>query len=369
MKISELMDRYSDDTVELQGQRSVDLERVRRLTHARIRGTKHRRPTKKICALLLAAALAVGAVTGGAVAVVNQLRASDVLGGYVLPPDQQSRPLTEEEKAWLEDFSAVAVDEDGNGVLPSVTSNGTTITPTAVIYDGHELYVQFRIEAPEGVAFEDREDEGFFYHLSSSENRYFPNSGSGWFQGELYDANGDPITGVIYSETEPNVLIVNLTYSFRDANRLTVMHIDGVELEDDLSDEDTQILTGSWDFDLGAVDRGETIVIAARKTSYDYYIPPRASTAPDVFKDWPGGTIQVTLDSDLEITPLGVYCKWHYNENLLEGYEFVHEVRFQVIYKDGTEGTVPYDLERVDYVLVDGTRKLPADTAQAAKEG
>ena len=361
MKISELMDSYWEDSLEPQYTMAVDLDRVCRRTRQMVQeaGRKKHRPTRRMLGVLLAAALAVCAVAGGAVASVNHVRAADLLGSLIRR-EEREEPLTEAEKQRLEDISATADTEGGEGVLPSVTSNGTTMTPLAVIYDGHKLFLQLRIEAPEDIVFEDL-GEGYCYHLTSTDPEtggygYFPDSEAGW---------GGGTRSAQCSETEPNVLILTLDYTFWDGEGPSVMHIDGLALEDPDKDY-TQILTGSWEFELGAVDQVEAITYPTNKLSYECYLPPVESDT-DVFQDWPGGTITVTFDSDVEVTPLGVYSRWHYNENLLEGYSFVHEVSYQVYYKDGTLATVPYDLDQVDYVLVDGTLKLTADSAECQK--
>lgn len=88
----------------------------------------------------------------------------------------------------------------------------------------------------------------------------------------------------------------------------------------------------------------------------------------DIYQEWLGGYITVTFDSDVEVTPLAVYAQWHYDESQLDdSYGFGHEVSYEVYYKDGTLATVPYDLDQVDYVLVDDTLKLSADGAEALK--
>lgn len=363
MKISELMDSYCDDTLEPKGQIAVDLDRVRQRTRQQVRAAepRKRRPARRMFGLLLAAALAICAVAGGAVATVNQLRAADLLGNVLRQQEERQTPLTEEEKQRLEGISAVATTQDGEGVLPSVTSNGTTMTPLAAIYDGHKLYLQLKIEAPEDIVFEEL-GEGYCYHLTSTDPEtggydFFPESGAGWSGGTRDE---------IFSETELNVLILTLSYTFVDGDALSVMHIDGVALEDP-DKEYAQILTGSWEFELGTVDQAEAITYTTNKLSYECYLPPVESDI-DVFKDWLGGYITVTFDSDLEVTPLGVYAQWHYDESQLDDcYGFGHEVGYEVYYKDGTLATVPYDLDQVDYVLVDGTLKLSADNTESLK--
>lgn len=362
MKISELMDSYCDDTVEIRGTIEVNLEQVRQKTRQMVQeaGRKKHRPTRRMLGVLLAAALAVCAVAGGAVASVNHVRAADLLGSLIRR-EEREEPLAEAEKQRLEDISATADTEGGEGVLPSVTSNGTTMTPLAVIYDGHKLFLQLRIEAPEDIVFEDL-GEGYCYHLTSTDSEtggydFFPDSGQGWSGGTRDE---------IFSEAEPNVLILTLSYTFRDRDALSVMRIDGVALEDPDKDY-TQILTGSWEFELGAVDQVEAITYPTNKLSYECYLPPVEPVAV-IYQEWLGGYITVTFDSDVEVTPLAVYAQWHYDESQLDdSYGFGHEVSYEVYYKDGTLATVPYDLDQVDYVLVDGTLKLSADSAECQK--
>ena len=120
------------------------------------------------------------------------------------------------------------------------------MTPLAVIYDGHKLFLQLRIEAPEDIVFEDL---GGGLLLSSDQHRsgdrglrlFSPDSEAGW---------GGGTRSAQCSETEPNVLILTLDYTFWDGEGPSVMHIDGLALEDPDKDY-TQILTGSWEFEAG----------------------------------------------------------------------------------------------------------------------
>lgn len=362
MKISELMDSYCDDTVEIRDTIEVNLEEVRQKTRQMVQeaGREKRRPTRRMLGVLLAAALVVCAVAGGAVATVNPVRAADVLGGFIRR-EEKEMPLTEEEKQRLEDIGATADAEDGEGVLPSITSNGTTMTPLAAIYDGHQLYLQLKIETPEDTVFEDL-GEGYCYHLTSTDPEtggygYFPDSEAGWGGGTRSEQ---------FSETEPNVLILTLDYTFWDGKGPSVMHIDGLALEHP-DKEYTQILTGSWEFELGGVDQVDAITYPTNKLSYECYLPPVEPVA-DIYQEWLGGYITVTFDSDVEVTPLAVYAQWHYDESQLDDcYGFGHEVSYEVYYKDGTLATVPYELNQVDYVLVDGTLKLSADSVISQK--
>ncbi len=67
------------------------------------------------------------------------------------------------------------------------------------------------------------------------------------------------------------MLILTLDYTFWDGEGPSVMHIDGLALEDPDKDY-TQILTGSWEFELGGVDRVEAITYPTNKLSYECVI-------------------------------------------------------------------------------------------------
>ncbi len=66
----------------------------------------------------------------------------------------------------LSDDEAVLVDEIGKNMEQSVTSNGATITAVQAIADESFCWLHLRVEAPEGVALPDVDEDLYYYYFS-----------------------------------------------------------------------------------------------------------------------------------------------------------------------------------------------------------
>ena len=346
MRISEWMDDYRDDTIELHGPVRVDLERVRALTHEKIGAVKPKqrpRRRERFLGLLLAAAL-TAALAGGAAAVVHHLNASDYLSEAVL-----GRPAEPDAAARLDEIGTTEFglekDVQDEAALPSVTSNGITLTPLAAIYDGHEFYIRFRFVTPENLILPEL-GENVWFQLSDDGNAAgldFTYDGMGWVEGDS-----------IFTRVDDHTLEYTGNYTFTDCTALESVHLDGLWVQD--ADKGyTQIFAGNWTLPLSGLKREHILFDADGKQFQLYVKPVKNNLAAD---DWPGGNVTMTLTGDLELTPLGIYCDYDEYPPELAAYRnepyTLHSfgALCKVYYTDSTEGEVPYDLSRVEKVVV-----------------
>lgn len=155
-RISDLLDGYEDGGVELSGDTPLSPGRIRELTMRRAVGGKksrwHRAPLR-----VLAAAAAVAALT------MTAFAAAKIFGAGDLMADMFTRwipkPLTTTQVEALNEIGHVF---DGSEQF-SVTSNGATITPVAALADEDCYYLRLRVEAPEGVALPDLENNQHYW--------------------------------------------------------------------------------------------------------------------------------------------------------------------------------------------------------------
>lgn len=291
MKISEWMDDYRDDTVELRGQVRVDLERVRALTHEKIGAAKpdrRHRKRKRFLGLLLAAAL-TAALAGGAAAVVHHLNASDYLGKTVLGRLAEPDAAAQLDEIGTTEFG-LEKDTQSETVLPSVTSKGIALTPLAAIYDGHEFYIRFRFVTPEDLILPELGEDEWF-RLSDDGNAAgldFAYQGVGWAEGDS-----------TFSRVDDHTLEYTGNYTFTDCTALESVRLEGLWVQD-ADQEYTQVFAGDWTLSLSGLKQ-EHILFDAVGKQFQLYVKP-------VEDSWPGGDVTMTLTSDLELTPLGIYC-------------------------------------------------------------
>lgn len=147
--ISDLLDQYPAEDIDLGGNTLYSKSRIEEIT---MKNIKTDRPVRKftatrlLIAVGLAAALSVSAFAAG-----RLFGAGEWFQDFFQPRD-----------AALSQGQLEAIDQVGqvfggeNSSVPaSVTSNGATITPVAVIADENVYYIRLRVEAPEGIALPD----------------------------------------------------------------------------------------------------------------------------------------------------------------------------------------------------------------------
>ena len=177
-RISDLLDTYQDDSVELSGPPPLSSARIKELTMNKINETKTAKKAVRLTTRLLAAAAAVAALTASAMAVNYAIGAGGLMQGFFT---QDGGALT---TGQIENLDQVGQTFEGG-----VTDNGATITPIAALADEHCYYLRLRIEAPEGTVLPD---------LDPDADGYYQLEGMQWPEEEMTftSENGENIMGI-----------------------------------------------------------------------------------------------------------------------------------------------------------------------------
>ena len=158
-RISDLLDTYQDDSVELSGPTPLSSARIKELTMNKINETKTAKKAVRLTTRLLAAAAAVAALTASAMAVNYAIGAGGLMQGFFT---QDGGALT---TGQIENLDQVGQTFEGG-----VTDNGATITPIAALADENCYYLRLRVEAPEGTVLPDLDpDTDGWYQLVGSQ--------------------------------------------------------------------------------------------------------------------------------------------------------------------------------------------------------
>ena len=148
--ISDLLDRYPAEDVELGGNTPYSPTRIKEITMKKIRtetksGKKGFRPARLLVAAAVAAAFTVSALAAG------RLLGGELFGDVFSRGDGSLTPGQMETIDQL-----VQTFEGRDGSIPAaVTDNGASITPIAALADENIYYLRLRLEAPEGTVLPD----------------------------------------------------------------------------------------------------------------------------------------------------------------------------------------------------------------------
>ena len=171
----------------------------------------------------------------------------------------------------------------------------------------------------------------------------FTYQGTGWVEKDS-----------IFTRVDDHTLEYTGNYTFTDCTALESIHLGGLWVQD--ADKGyTQVFAGDWTLPLSGLKR-ERILFDASGKQFQLYVKPVENSV--IEDDWPGGNVTMTLTSDLELTPLGIYCDYdEYPPELAADRDEPYTLRSfgalcKVYYTDGTEGEVPYDLSQVEKVVV-----------------
>ena len=253
--ISDLLDRYPAEDVELGGNSPYSSNRIKEITMKNIHTeTKSRKRGFKPARLLVAAAVAA-AFTASALA------AGRLLGGELFG-DVFSRGNDSLTPGQMETIDRLVQTFEGqDGAAPAaVTDNGASITPLAALADENVYYLRLRVEAPEGTALPDLdwERDGACYQLFGPEadDHLTLEPAEGAYPADTfgYQLNFRPLP-----DSEPNDNVKEFVVQF------TNLSDDGIALNDGVSkqltihglwtqDSDkayTPIFTGEFAFDIG----------------------------------------------------------------------------------------------------------------------
>lgn len=379
--ISDLLDRYPAEDVELGGNSPYSSNRIKEITMKNIHTeTKSRKRGFKPARLLVAAAVA-------AAFTVSALAAGRLLGGELFG-DVFSRGNDSLTPGQMETIDRLVQTFEGqDGAAPAaVTDNGASITPLAALADGNIYYLRLRVEAPEGTALPDLdwERDGACYQLFGPEaaDRLTLEPVQGAYPA---DAFGYQLDFRPLPDSEPNDNVKEFVVQF------TNLSDDGITLNDGVSkqltihglwtqDSDkvyTPIFTGEFAFDIGLNFQSQLLDLAVDGLTW-------STRAEDEFR---GVAYDVTNTvKQMSLSPLSL--SYRYTTTLPKDNNWIGAGLgpVEIVLKDGTaipcihgcdtdvgdsqtgtrelEGFVvfdqPLDLSQVDYVQY-GENKIPVN--------
>lgn len=379
--ISDLLDRYPAEDVELGGNTPYSSNRIKEITMKNIHTeTKSRKRGFKPAHLLVAAAVA-------AAFTVSALAAGRLLGGELFG-DVFSRGNDSLTPGQMETIDRLVQTFEGqDGAAPAaVTDNGASITPLAALADGNIYYLRLRVEAPEGTALPDLdwERDGACYQLFGPEaaDRLTLEPAQGAYPA---DAFGYQLDFRPLPDSEANDNVKEFVVQF------TNLSDDGIALNDGVSkqliihglwtqDSDkvyTPIFTGEFAFDIGLNFQSQLLDLAVDGLTW-------STRAEDEFR---GVAYDVTNTvKQMSLSPLSL--SYRYTTTLPKDNNWIGAGLgpVEIVLKDGTaipcihgcdtdvgdsqtgtrelEGFVvfdqPLDLSQVDYVQY-GENKIPVN--------
>ena len=379
--ISDLLDRYPAEDVELGGNTPYSPTRIKEITMKNIHTeTKSRKRGFKPARLLVAAAVA-------AAFTVSALAAGRLLGGELFG-DVFSRGNDSLTPGQMETIDQLVQTFEGrDGSIPAaVTDNGASITPIAALADENIYYLRLRVEAPEGTALPDLdwERDGACYQLFGPEaaDRLTLEPAQGAYPA---DAFGYQLDFRPLPDSEPNDNVKEFVVQF------TNLSDDGIALNDGVSkqltnhglwtqDSDkvyTPIFTGEFAFDIGLNFQSQLLDLAVDGLTW-------STRAEDEFR---GVAYDVTNTvKQMSLSPLSL--SYRYTTTLPKDNNWIGAGLgpVEIVLKDGTaipcihgcdtdvgdsqtgtrelEGFVvfdqPLDLSQVDYVQY-GDNKIPVN--------
>ena len=256
MKITEWMDSIADDTVEFSNMQDISYERIKERTMKKIKENGRKQRKWKVAGTVAAAVAAVFTLSFGGLEIYAQLHqttAIEMLGDWMYgsnTPKDQSGVM---DKIGTTDFGLGQNEENGVSISKGIKSNGTTVTPIAEICDGYELYLQLRIEAPEGTKLTGHDHKKKSYCLFGDDvTDHFPGYNGSWCEGDTYYLD-KLYNDAVDSEEKDNVITITLHYSF-DVNKSVfdmpkVFHFEGVWTQD-TNKGYVKVLDGNWDIPL-----------------------------------------------------------------------------------------------------------------------
>lgn len=169
--ISDLLDGYLAEDMELGGVPPYCPSRIKEITMNHIMNTEHndqpktkaragRRPMRLLIAAAVIAAFSVSALAAGRI-----LGGGELFGNVF---SQEKDALSQGQLDAIDQLVQSFETQDGS-IPTAVTSNGATITPVAALADENVYYLRLRVEAPAGAVLPDLDPETSCYQLFGPE--------------------------------------------------------------------------------------------------------------------------------------------------------------------------------------------------------
>ena len=265
--ISDLLDRYPAEDVELGQTTPYSQTRIKEITMKHIQTETKTSKRRFQPARLLAAAAVAAAFT------VSALAAGRLLGGELFG-DVFSRGNDSLTPGQMEAIDQLVQTFEGrDGSIPAaVTDNGASITPIAALADENIYYLRLRVETPEGTALPDLdwERDGACYQLFGPEtaDRLTLEPAQGAYPA---DAFGYQLDFRPLPDSEPNDNVKEFVVQFTNLSDDGIALNDGVSkvltirgLWTQSSDKNyTPIFTGTFAFDIGLNFQSQAVELDA----------------------------------------------------------------------------------------------------------
>lgn len=371
--VSDLLDSYRDDTVELELRAPLSSQRIKELTMSKV---KKIHKVRRFGVRLLVAAAIISALTMTAFAAETIFNAGDIIRSLF--------------RGDINDSQVEVMNELGGSFQPqTVTSEGTTMTLAAAYGDTNTLYLYFQVEGPEGTVLPD----GIIYD-------FYDYNDENWNvveipKGERYDE----INGVFIDieplpddDPEDNRKEFYVTMSAQMGQKAKfndgvskLYNITGIyeQVVDVDQDEDgyQRLVPGSFTFDIGLVNEIEMVELDVKGLTYGGSKSRTWTCGFEVCGESCEGLetngrehteywdYSVTAKS-LKISPLSAEWECEYE---ISDKQRSCELEFQIFMKDGTSPgmygvpgggyndtrsfgasnfTTPIDLSEIDYILI-----------------
>ncbi len=336
INISDLLDQYPAEDVELGGETPYSPSRIKELTMKEIKTDQTGSPRRFKPIRLLAVAVAAAALSVSALAAGQLIKAGDLFQGFFTP---EAGSLSQGQVEAIDRLGQV-LDGEHSEVPAAVTSNGATITPLAALADENVYYLRLRVEAPEGTALPDLDGEHHYQLFSNDGNNNITLKAD---EGAYPRGFGYEMSTTVLPDDEPNdnrkelVLCITAQYGDRDDMKFNdgvskILTIHGLWVQDAYKGY-TPIFTGEFQFDIGLSFQSQTVSLDVEGVSWT-----------DEVLDYTNTLKYMT------ISPLSLsYC---YSTTLPDNQYFGPKVSFEIVLKDGTAFVPGFDTTQdiVDYL-------------------
>lgn len=258
--ISDILDGYRDDSVELECGAALSSRRIKELTMNKVKKT-HRVRRFGTRLLLAAAIISMLAVT--AFAAEQIFSAGDIVQNLF--------------RQDISDNQAAVMNELGGDFQPqTVTSEGTTMTLAAAYGDAYSLYLYFQVEGPEGTVLPD--DISYDFYDYSADNWNVVEIPEGNAYKKIYGVSID-ITPLTDTDPGDNRKDFCVRMTAQDGQKAKfndgvskLYHVSGIyeQVANVNQDEDgyERLIPGSFTFDIGLVNAIEMVELDVAGLTY-----------------------------------------------------------------------------------------------------
>lgn len=267
--ISDLLDEYPAENLELGGKAPYSPSRIKELTMNNIdTGTNTRQGTKRFhpARRLLIAAAVAAALTVSAFAADRIFGAGELFQGFFTQGDGS---LSQGQLDGIDQLGQTAADSD-SGLPGTASGGGAAITPLAAIADENLCYIRLRVQAPEGTVLPDLdgETEGCYQLGASLESAQGAYMSFGYGENMTVLPDDDPtdsckdfVLSFAVPEGETGLRLNDGSAKVLTVTGLWIQHPDK---------EYTTLFTGDFAFDFGLSLQSQAIALEAEGLTWHH---------------------------------------------------------------------------------------------------